>query len=116
MKGSRLTNEQLGSIIAGTDRGQSAAAIAAGLGVSTRTVERHQLGLKLREKANRTTPTGWRDHAERLLDDGASVTEAARTVGVAPRTVCAAFPGRAWTNAQALEHARICHYSKGLTS
>lgn len=39
-----------------------------------------------------------------LLDDGASVSETARTVGFNPTTVTRHFPGRAWDKSQVGKH------------
>lgn len=48
--------------------------------------------------------------ADRLLRDGASYAETARTVGVDPQTVANWFPGRGWTSQQVVEFARLHSY------
>jgi len=73
-------------------RGMSSRKIAAALGVDQRTVLRwrKRVGVSLGPVAAR--PQVDRDHVRQLLDDGCSIAEAARTVGVHPHTVTRWFP------------------------
>lgn len=68
-------------------------------GVTHRTISRHLarhgLSKEYRRAGWRVTPE-WKQEAEALLDDGMSVTEAARTLGCNFETVDRHFPGRTW--------------------
>lgn len=48
------------------------------------------------------------DAAERLLSEGCSVSETARSVGVTDMTIHKRFPGRAWSRTQIAQHAVLC--------
>ena len=91
------------------EAGHSSPYIADKLGVTTRTVQRwrHQTG---RSKAGRATPhpPAAREQARRILADGASRAEAARTIGVTARTIHRWFPDvPGWTKKQAGEYAEL---------
>lgn len=47
--------------------------------------------------------------AEKLLRDGASIAEAARTIGRHPWSLHKKFPQYAWTRQQCGEYAALCH-------
>jgi hypothetical protein len=68
--------------------------IARELALSTRTVlrYRHRLGLPVREQSPRLSASEI-DAAQRLLDDGCSYGEVARTLGRCRATITKHFPG-----------------------
>lgn len=73
--------------------GLSGPQIADRLGVHERTVSRWRARAgRQKRPATIPTPQSRRDLAWRLIEDGCPVAEAARTVGVAPRTVRGWFP------------------------
>lgn len=96
-------------IVALTKQGVSSANIAEMVGVHIRTVQR------VREKRGVSRPwTGAHLLTEddkrivaALLDDGASIAEAARTIGFSQTTLHKHFPGRAWTHVQSGQYARL---------
>lgn len=86
------------------------AVIAARLGIAASTVERlkAELGLTKRtpQRANRVTPETL-NKMRAMIDDGASSSEVARTVGVNVKTVYRYFPGQQWGTRQASEYANL---------
>ncbi len=88
--------------------GLSGSQIAERLGCSKRQVERIRdaLGLK-RGRPHFKYPQSVRDEALRLLDDGASYHEVARTLDVRDTTIRKWFPGRGWTHSQAVEYRHM---------
>lgn len=78
------------------------------LRVSSRTVVRY----RRRAGVSRPIPEHITDEqlarAEQLLDDGASVAETARTVGVSPMGLHKHFPGRAWSHDEVIAYAAFC--------
>lgn len=87
--------------------GMSARGIAERFGVTTRTVVRWRNRMHLSHApATERHPDEDREIARRLLEDGCSFLEAARTVGVSQWTIRRWFPdATAWTKQQASEHA-----------
>ncbi|MGN7977407.1 helix-turn-helix domain-containing protein [Microbacterium sp. 22195] len=83
--------------------------IAVRFGVSTRTVTRWRTALnRNRKPAAVRRPESDHVLAKRLLDDGCSLAEVGRTVGVAPTTIHAWFPGvQGWTRVQSGEYAAM---------
>lgn len=88
-----------------TRRGESAALIASRLGCTPRTVVRIRAALGIAKPAPHSswmTP----DEVERaraLLDDGASCTEVARTLGRDSTTILKRFPQYRWTKTEAAQ-------------
>ncbi|WP_136056813.1 hypothetical protein [Microbacterium sp. K24] len=82
--------------------GLSAAQIAVALQVSSRTVVRwrHLTG---RSRRPPTTPLteDQLQRARRILEDGASISEAARTIGCSNKTLSKRWPQYAWSQTQA---------------
>lgn len=95
---SHIDDERVAMLIR---EGLSTRTIADMMGCTVRTIERSRtrLGLvgppPLRYTADELATV------ERLLDDGASITEAARTVGRSRVGLQKRFPGRCWTKAEA---------------
>jgi len=53
---------------------------------------------------------------ERLLNDGAPCSEAARTVGVTPTTIYRKWPGRSWSHAESGRFGRAVQKANGQMS
>lgn len=92
--------------------GLPVAEIAARVGWSETTVRRLRRDLRL------STPTpvitqAMEAEMGRLLDDGLSYLEVARTVGCGPATVARRFPGRGWTHSQSARHKMLLGRWKG---
>ncbi|HWU31029.1 MAG TPA: helix-turn-helix domain-containing protein [Microbacterium sp.] len=83
--------------------------IAARFRVSTRTISRWRTHLnRNRLPAPVRRPDSDHELAKRLLDDGCSLAEVGRTVGVAASTIHAWFPGvQGWTRVQSGEYAAM---------
>lgn len=99
--------------------GASARVLAAEFGVSTRTVLRwrarlevqHGLPRDLLPNGERARPVADHERARMLLDDGCSLAETARTVGVSTKTLRNWFPDvRAWSKREAAEYARLMRH------
>ncbi|OFB37983.1 hypothetical protein BA059_16795 [Mycolicibacterium sp. (ex Dasyatis americana)] len=90
-----------------TRAGHTASEIAKQLGITTRTVVRHRHA----GGCAKPTPNWLTDDqirlAESLLDDGASYTEVAQTIGCTAQSVSERFPGRGYTRSQANEMRRL---------
>ncbi|UXA19498.1 helix-turn-helix domain-containing protein [Mycobacterium sp. SMC-4] len=91
-----------------TRNGCSAREIASILGITRRTV------VRVREATGTSQPVAGVPltadqvrQAERLLDDGCSISEAARTIGCSYHTLHRRFPDRVWTREQCVEHAAM---------
>ena len=83
-----------------TRRGMTADQIAETLGITARTVLRHRVAAGIAQPAPmRVTDAQWQT-AERMLQDGCSLAEIARTIGADPKTIATHFPGRGWTKQQ----------------
>lgn len=82
--------------------GHSARQIAQICGVSSRTVVRwrHATG-QSRRPPTTPLPRAQLELAHRLLEDGASISEAARSVGCANKTLSRRWPQYAWDQSQA---------------
>ena len=59
-------------------------------------------------------PQEMKDAAEQLINDGASLREAARTIGVHHKTVSKWFPGRGWSLSEAGKFAMLLRKEKEL--
>jgi DNA-binding CsgD family transcriptional regulator len=108
MTDTMLANELTARVIAATRAGRSAPQIAAAEGISERTVNR----IRVRAGIGRPSPAKQLTDAEfitaaKMLDDGASRCEVARTLGHSPTTIARRFPGRCWTRAQTAELSSI---------
>lgn len=99
--------ERRAEIVRLTKAGHSAAEIAKRLGVTTRTVHRQRrTGGCAKPMPNWMTDDEIR-RAEALLDDGASYSEVARTLGRTAQSIGERFPGRGYSKAQANEMRRL---------
>ena len=90
-----------------TRQGLSARQIAARLGVSMRTVARYRTSAGVaKPKPPLITEEQWAT-VQRLLDDGCSAEEAARTIGVTATPLRRRYPDVAWDKFQVSEHALL---------
>lgn len=85
--------------------GRTAQQIAEQIGCSKRQVCRDRRSLGLSPPHAPPLTDSQLEQAEALLDDGASRSETARTLGVAETTIRRHFPGRGWTKQQIAEHS-----------
>ena len=88
-----------------TRQGHSAAEIAGILGVTKRTVQRARERRGVQQKDHSVSPMteAERARALELFADGASVTEVARTLGRAPKTIYRHFGEYSWSKEQITE-------------
>ena len=94
------TTDRREQVVTMTRRGMTADQIAETLSITARTVLRHRVAAGIAQPAPaRVTDAQWQT-AERMLDDGCSLAEIARTIGANPTTVAAHYPGRGWTKQQ----------------
>lgn len=107
-QGDLLRRERINRVIAASKAGKTAPEIAASEGISARTVQR------IRRRAGIGQPTVIRPFtddelatAARMLDDGASRGEVARTLHRSEHAIARRFPGRCWTRAQTAELSSI---------
>lgn len=83
--------------------GLNATQLAAELGYSVKTIQRHRKGLGLTIPAPprcQITPE-WTARVQALLDDGVSIREAALTMGCSRETIGRHFKGQGWSYGQA---------------
>jgi IS30 family transposase len=79
--------------------GKSARQVAEEVGVTKRTVQRARMRTGVAKPPRQPLAGDEIRCAETLLDDGASYTEVARTLGRHPETIARNFPGRStWNN------------------
>lgn len=99
------------------DAGHSAEQIAERLGVTPRTVTRWRRATgRLHRPATVKRPESTREQARRLVDDGCSFAEAARTVGVDPVTIRKWFPDApAWSKREAGLYRQMLYGFQGRT-
>lgn len=91
-----------------TRAGLSAQQIAAQLRTTSRTVCRDRSALGIAQpRPVRLTAEQLR-RATEMLDDGASASEVARTIGCSQSAVINRFPGRGWTPEQISAHGVLC--------
>ena len=95
-----------------TRLGLTALQIAERFGVTERTIyrDRKKVGIN-QPKPPMLTATEYAD-AARILEDGASVREAARTIGRHETTISKRFPNHAWTRQQISEHIKVTRAAK----
>ena len=102
-----VVTERRRAIAAMTRQGRTAHEISTALGITKRSVERarHEMGIT-RPRPNPITP----DEIERvaqLLQDGASLKEAAETIGRRRESMRRHFPNQSWTRQQVVEWASV---------
>lgn len=97
-----------------TRAGHSAAEIAVRLNITPRTVQRDRRATGTSQLE--PVPMTDAEHAivQRLLADGASCAEAARTIGRSKTTILRHYPEHAWTRAQVGERLRIMHLERSI--
>ena len=94
------TTERREQVTIMTSRGMNATQIGEALGITARTVARHRVVAGVAQPASvRVTDAQWQT-AERMLQDGCSLAEIARTIGADSKTIATHFPGRGWTKQQ----------------
>ena len=91
--------------------GLTNAQMASELGASRSAVWRATARLGSPTRNRRIRPAETWVEVERLLQDGCSALEAARTVGVTVQSVLAHFPGRGWSPRQSNDHRRAMRAS-----
>lgn len=82
--------------------------LAAHFNVTPRTIARRlqELGLTNPDpRAGRRLGDEWKERAGKMLDDGASMAEVARTTGCGFQTVQRHFPGRGWSRTESGQFA-----------
>jgi DNA-binding CsgD family transcriptional regulator len=94
-------------IVALTKQGRTATEIADALGVTRRTVVRARRRAGIAQPVKPPLSDEERARARELLDDGASCTEVARTLGRNPKTILAHFPEYAWDQQRIGEHLAL---------
>lgn len=92
--------EQLAMVKYLTLQGWSASRIAARLHICTRTVVRYRRATGCSQPSPHRMTADEIAAAGKLLDDGCSYEEVARTLGVSWSSIVARFPGRSWTPSQ----------------
>jgi hypothetical protein len=90
-----------------TRAGYSTREIAAAVGVHERTVSRARVRTGVAQPANRPFTADDMRTAGSLLDDGASLSEVARTIGRDPITIRKYFPGCGWQRGSGIEYRRM---------
>lgn len=88
-----------------TQAGWSIPRIAEEMGICEKSVSRgrREAGISLPGRCSPALDEQQRATAERLLDDGASYSDVARTIGCDRETVRRNWPGRGWSRQQVLE-------------
>jgi DNA-binding CsgD family transcriptional regulator len=90
-----------------TRNGCTAQQIGDELGINQRTVRRIRSVTGTSRPVRRMTAED-RARAERMLDDGCSRYEVARTIGISPPTIEYHFPGRRWSSVEVGSYAVMC--------
>ena len=91
------TTDRREQVTAMTRQGMTAKQIGEALGIASRNVVRYRVAAGITQPASvRVTDAQWQA-AARMLQDGCSLAEIARTIGANPSTVAAHYPGRGWT-------------------
>lgn len=83
--------------------GLNASQMAAELGYSVKTIQRHRrrLGLTIPPPPTTRITPEWTARVQALLDDGVSIREAALTVGCNRETIGRHFKGQGWSYGEA---------------
>lgn len=91
-----------------TREGMSASQIAAQLGICERTVQRYRRVAGISQGASGVPMTAEElELARRLIEDGCSRCEVARTVGRHANTIARYFPESGWTREQVNEYTAL---------
>ena len=98
-------------VAAMTRQGHTARHIAVALGVTERTVGRDRAAMGVAQPVPIPVTEAQMSRAYTLLVDGCSYADAARTVGLHPRTVIHHLPGYGWTPEYVREWARFIQQS-----
>ncbi|AHN84097.1 DNA binding protein [Mycobacterium phage Hawkeye] len=108
MPGRSIDPELKQAVIKYTLNGLNSKEIASLTGISQRTVHRYRVkaGIGQDNTLAHLTPEQIA-FGERLLDDGCSYQEVARTLGVRDVSVANRWPGRGWNALQAAEYRRL---------
>ncbi|QGZ16925.1 helix-turn-helix DNA-binding domain protein [Arthrobacter phage LittleTokyo] len=93
-------------------RGTTVREAAEILGVSQRTVNRLRVRLGIAQGSCRRPTPEQLEHARQLLEDGASMTDAARSAGVEFQTLKRRWPDKVWTASQVGQYARQLDHLK----
>lgn len=93
--------------------GWTAREIAEREGCSVRQVKRDRSALGIARPRAPQVTAGQLEFARQLLEDGASRTEVARTIGVDEKTMRRWFPEHKWSPEQIAEHVQALRLEKG---
>lgn len=104
-------NERIAEL---TRQGLTAKVIAEKLNITRRSVVRIRAAMGVAQPAPQRMTADELARAEALLVDGASVTEAARTIGRCDQALRKHFPQYAWSPSQAAELAVLVQRAKRL--
>lgn len=94
--------------------GLNATQLAAELGYSVKTIQRHRrrLGLTIPPPPQTRITPEWTARVQALLDDGVSIREAALTMGCDRKTIYRRFKGQGWSQKEAGEFAMAIRYAR----
>jgi len=96
------------------NEGLNATQLAAELGYSVKTIQRHRRALGLTippPPPTRITPE-WTARVQALLDDGVSIREAALTMGCNRETIYRRFKGQGWSYREAGQFAMAVRHTR----
>lgn len=107
------TQERDATVLSMSRQGYRTARIAEVVGVHPHTVSRirKRAGVAQPKRPNLTADQLRR--ARVMLEDGCSLTEVGRTLGVTPQALGRRFPGMGWTKRQAADFAVLCRRTGG---
>lgn len=114
--GGDVGEERRGQVAELSRQGMSVAQIAEKLKVTGRTVNRDRVRLGIAKPSPRPLTEQELATVEEMLADGASLSEAARTVGRSVHTLFRRFKGRGWTAQQVGEYLQMLRVMKKLES
>ncbi|AEK07820.1 DNA binding protein [Mycobacterium phage Yoshi] len=114
MTGRVLTPIEVEKVAWWTQLGWTAAQIADKLGCTTRTVSRARAKSGVAKPKPPALSAEVLAEAARMLADGASQNEVARTLGVGQSTISAHFRGQGWTREQSIEWVSFLRRYRGV--
>ncbi|AXN53223.1 hypothetical protein PBI_HARLEY_61 [Mycobacterium phage Harley] len=114
MTGRVLTPVEVEKVAWLTRMGWTAPQIAEQLGCHHRTVQRARAKTGVAKPKPPALSTEILEEAARMLADGASQNEVARTLGVGQATISAHFRGQGWTREQSIEWISFIRRYRGV--
>lgn len=103
----KQSEERRQRIVELTRQGRSAAQIADELKINARTVVRVRVERGVAQSGPQRFTADELAQVEAMLDDGCSITEAARTIGRSPCRLWEIYRGRGWTAIEAAQYAAL---------